>query len=85
LSLPLEPAYKVISCFQAFAVQFNLYRYIPGAAGDLDPPVTFGDDDDESKNQQSKEFQSGQHGHDGSGSGAAVGWSRMGRVVCRFA
>jgi hypothetical protein len=27
LSLPLDPAYKVISCFQAFAFKWSLYRY----------------------------------------------------------
>ena len=27
MSLPLEPAYKVISCFQAFAFKCNLCRY----------------------------------------------------------
>jgi hypothetical protein len=36
LSLPLEPAYKVISCFHAFAFKFNSYRYMQALFSDMD-------------------------------------------------
>ena len=72
MSLPLEPGYKVISCFQAFAFSnsqlvplYNLARRVAGAKPSRKPPRDYGTD------------RAVAGGGGGGGSGGGAGGSRV--------